>query len=85
MGAKHPARVAVPGGMAVKWKFVLDSLMGGDTSCLLILGFSAFQLLTACLAALGQVPSDTNGTVVCMDLQPGPRWLQELLLLCNSC
>lgn len=79
----RPAHVAVPGGMAVKGRFGFDSLMGGYANCLLALGFSALQLLTACLPALGQLPSEMARTVVCMDLQCGSGWLQELLLLCN--
>lgn len=81
--ASRPARVAVPGGVAVKGRFVFNSLMGGYASRLLTLGFSVLQLLTACLPALGQLPSEMAGTVVCMDLQSNPGWLQELRLLCN--
>lgn len=81
--APRPAHVAVPGGMAVKGRSVFHSLMGGYRSCLLTLNFSALELLTAYLPTLGQLPSETAGTVICTDLQPGPGWLQELLLLCN--
>lgn len=52
-------------------------------ACKLTLGFSTFQLLTAWLTALSQLPSEMVRTVGCADLLPGPGWLQDLLLLCN--
>lgn len=69
--------------MAIKERFVFDSLTGRYASCLLTLGFSALQLLAARLPALGQLLSETAGAVGCTDLQPGPGLLRELLLLCN--
>lgn len=69
--------------MTIKERFVFVSLMGRHTSCLLTLGFSALQLLTARLPARDQLLSETAGVVGCMDLQPSPGLLQELLLLCD--
>lgn len=62
-----PAHVAVPGGMAVKGRSAFNTPVGWYTSCLLTLNFSALQLHTACLPALGQLLPGMAGMVICAD------------------
>jgi len=81
----RPAHTAVPCGTAAEGRFAFCSLVGSYASCPLTPNFRAPQPHAACLPALGQLPSETARTGVCTDLQPGPAWLQELLLLCNQC